>query len=155
MFLGSGQDKFGIGGRFFECFEESIESSWTQHVYLIDDVYFILTRLWGNVDLFHQFANVVNRGVGSGIELKDVHGSRFVEATTRYTFVAGFLFGSEIGAVDGFGQNTGTRGFPHTTSTAKKKGLRKLSCANGILQCSGDMRLSNDTFKSSGTVLTC
>ena len=66
------QDKDGMTGWFFQRFQESVESRSGQHVYLVDDIYFIFSYLGRNTHLFHQLADIVNGVVGCGIQFMDV-----------------------------------------------------------------------------------
>ena len=63
MFLGGGEDKLRIGRRFFQGLKEGVEGSTRQHVYLIDDIHFILAYLRRDAHLFDKGAYIVNAAV--------------------------------------------------------------------------------------------
>ena len=72
MLLRSSQNEDGVAWRFFQRFQESIESRGRQHVYLIDDIYLIFTYLGRNAYLLYQLANIVYGVVGRGIQFMNI-----------------------------------------------------------------------------------
>ena len=72
MLLRRSQDKDSMTGRFFQRFQERIESRCRKHVHLVDDIYLILTNLRRDAYLLHQLANVIYRIVGSSIEFVNI-----------------------------------------------------------------------------------
>ena len=72
MLLRSSQNEDGVAWRFFQCFQESIESRGRQHVYLIDDIYLIFTYLGRNAYLLYQLADIVYGVVGRGIQFMNI-----------------------------------------------------------------------------------
>ena len=72
MLLRRSQDKDSMTGRFFQRFQERIESRCRKHVHLVDDIYLILTNLRRDAYLLHQLANVIYRVVGSSIEFVNI-----------------------------------------------------------------------------------
>ena len=72
LLLRRSQDKDSMTGRFFQRFQERIESRCRKHVHLVDDIYLILTNLRRDAYLLHQLANVIYRVVGSSIEFVNI-----------------------------------------------------------------------------------
>jgi hypothetical protein len=64
--------KMAWAGRFFQRFEERVESRLAKHVHLVNDVDLEFALLWRKPHLIYQVADVVHRVVARGIKLKDV-----------------------------------------------------------------------------------
>jgi len=126
MFLGSRQNKQGMVRRFFQRFQERIESGRAQHVHLIDDEYFIFTDSRRNTHLIDQRTDIVYRVVGCCIQFMNVIGTLFVESLTGFALVAGFSIGSRSQTVDRLRKDSCTRSFSDTTRSAKQIGMSKL-----------------------------
>jgi hypothetical protein len=56
--------------------------------------------------------------------------------------------------VEGFGKNTGNRGFSNPTRSNKEISLRKLLRANGILKRLDNSTLTNDILESLGAIFS-
>ena len=72
VLLGSSQNKNGVGGRFFQRFQEGVESRLRQHVNLVNDVYFIISRLGRIANLIDQIPDVFHGVIGSRIQFVDI-----------------------------------------------------------------------------------
>jgi hypothetical protein len=140
VLLGRGQNEDRIGRRLLQGFEECVEGRVGQHVHLIDDVYLVHAELRRIAHLIDEIANVLNRIVGSGVELVDVE--RIAPAFSR---------GVKI--VDEPGQNPGTGGFSHTARAAEKHGLGRLSAVHGVLKGRGDVLLPDHLLEPFRAVL--
>ena len=154
MLLRCSQNENGMAGRFFQCLQEGVESRGRQHVYLVNDIHFILTYLWRNTHLFHQLANIVYRVVGRRIQFMNVVRALLVESDTRLTFVAGFAICRKIHTVDGLGKNTCTSSFTHSARSAEQISMRQFLGGDSIFQCSGQCPLPHDRLKGGRTILT-
>jgi hypothetical protein len=154
MLFGSSQNENGMAWRFFQRFQESVESGLRQHVNLVDDVNAVMPDLRGNANLVSQITDVVNRVIRSGVEFMDIVGAIAIERFARFALIAGFNLGAQILTVDGFGKNTGTGCFPYPTRSAKQIGVRKLAVFNCIFQRRGNRGLSNNGLKSIGSVFS-
>ena len=123
-------------------------------MHLVDDVYFIFAASLGRVaHLFHQRANVFNRVVGSRVQFMHVERGVFLEGHARGAHPTRLNVGRQVGAVDGFGQNTGTGGFAYAAGAAKQERLGQVLALDGVLQGGGDVLLPYHAAKSGGTVL--
>ena len=132
MLFRCGKDEDGMMRRFFQCFQKSIEGGLRQHVDLINDIYLVLADLWRDTYLLNQRTDIFYRVVAGGIQLMYVVRTLFVECQTRLTLIAGFAFGSGGLAVDGFGKDTCTRCFSHSTRSAEQVGMCQLAGGNSI-----------------------
>ena len=72
MLLRRSQNKDCMTRRFFQRFQERIESRCREHMHLVDDICLILTNLWRDAYLLHQLANVIHRVIGSSIEFVNI-----------------------------------------------------------------------------------
>ena len=67
VFFRSGKDENRMGRRLFQGFQKCIECIGTEHVHLINDVYFVFACLWSKADLFNQVTDVINRIIARSI----------------------------------------------------------------------------------------
>lgn len=155
VFLGGGEDEFGIRWRLFKGLEERVESVFAQHVDLVDDIHLVVADLWRDAHLVNEAADVVNRIVGGGIEFVDVERSVVVESAARFAFVAGFEVFGWMQAVDGLGHDACASGLAHATRTAKQEGLGQSVVADGVFQCVGNRALTHDGVESHWPVFSC
>lgn len=142
MLFGGCQDKDGVFRRFFQGFEEGVEGRLRKHVYLVDDVDFVLAYLWGYAYLVDKVTDIVYRVIGSRIELENIKGEILV-----------FPFSAVL--VDFFRQNTGASGFANASGATKKKGLGQVVVLYGIGKGVGNGLLPNNILEGLGSVLAC
>ena len=133
MFFGGGKNEYGMTGRLFQRFQESIESGSRQHMYLVNDIYLVFTYLRRDTYLLYQLADVVHGVVGCGIQFMNVVRTLFIESCTRFTLVTGFSLCRGSHAVYSFGKNTCASSLSNATRTAEKIGVRQFACGDGIL----------------------
>src|SRR4051812_41653221 len=88
MLFGGRQYKDGIVRRFFQRFQEGVESCLRQHVHLIDDVYLIAAGLGWYAHLLYQAADIINRIIRSGIQLVNIERTAVLERYTRMAHAA-------------------------------------------------------------------
>jgi hypothetical protein len=139
VFFRGGQDENGVGRRFLQGLQKSVESRLTEHVDLVNDVDFVPTHLGGKPHLINEVADVVYRVVRRRIQLKDIE--------------RGIVQGLAIFRVDGPGQNARAGGFAHTPRTRKEQRLGQVILADGILLRIRNVALTHHCFKGLGTVL--
>ena len=72
MLFSSGKDKYGMAGRFFQCFQKSVESGSRQHVHLVNDVYLVFAYLGRDTYLFYQLPDIVYGIIGCSIQLVNI-----------------------------------------------------------------------------------
>ena len=67
--LGGRQDEDGVGGRLFERLQKRIEGAVREHMHLVHDIHFILSRNGRILHLFAKVAHLVDAVVGGGVDL--------------------------------------------------------------------------------------
>ena len=72
MLFGSGKDENGMMRRLFQGLQKSIEGSLGQHVYLVNDIYFIFADLRRDTYLLYQRTDVFYGVIAGGIQLMNV-----------------------------------------------------------------------------------
>ena len=98
---------------------------------------------------FHVLAkrpDLLDAAVRGSVDLKHIHGISLLDLLTGNTLTAR-LFRGALLAIQGLGQNTCSRGFPHATGPREKKALRNTFLADRVLQGRGDGLLPHDLFK--------
>ena len=130
-------------GRFLQGLEEGIESGIGEHVYLVNDIYLILTYLGRDTHLFDERTDTLYTIVRSGIEFKDIE-SEVVISVRR----GGFL-------IDLLCQDTGTSSLTHSTRPCEEQRLRQVIIGDGIFQGVGDGLLSYHIHKGLWTIFAC
>ena len=155
MLLGSCQNENSMVRRFFQRFQESVESGSRQHVHLVDDKHFVFAYLRRYPHLVDERAYIVHRVVRGGIELDDVVRTLFVESSARFAFVAGFSRFGRVETVDCFSENTGTRSFPYAARAAKQISMSEFVRVDRIFQSLCQCFLSYDRTERRWSVFSC
>ena len=138
MLLGSCQNENSMVRRFFQRFQESVESGSRQHVHLVDDKHFVFAYLRRYPHLVDERAYIVHRVVRGGIE-----------------FVAGFSRFGRVETVDCFSENTGTRSFPYAARAAKQISMSEFVRVDRIFQSLCQCFLSYDRTERRWSVFSC
>ena len=138
----------------FQRLQEGVEGSRGEHVYLVNDEHLVFAYLWWDACLFHQCLDVLHGVVGSSIQLKDVKRALFVERLTALTVFASLSGLCGIHTVNGFGEDTGTGGFSHTSGTAEEVGVSEFSALYRILQRGGQRLLTDHRIKRGRSVFS-
>jgi hypothetical protein len=154
LFSGS-QNKNSVGRGLFQGFQEGIKGGRAEHMNLVYHIYFVPARLGYKSHLLYQVADILYRIIGSGIQLKIIHGSPIVKRGAALAFITGFPFFGWLFTIDGLGQDTGTGGFTHPSRSAKQKGMCQLLVYDRIAKRCGNMRLPHNGVKSLGPVFSC
>ena len=74
MQLGGSQNEQNMLRRLLECFEQRIERTDGQHVYLIDDIDSVFSFCRRILHLFPDITDIFHAIIGSRIDLHYVHG---------------------------------------------------------------------------------
>ena len=134
----SGEDKFHMRGRLFQCFEQRVESVGRQHVNLIDDVNFV-TRGGGAIgDRINDFANIADTGAAGSIHLHHIYmapfhdGCAMFTAPTRIDGWPARAIGAD--AIHALGNDARSGGFASSTNTGHHEGLGDTIGLKGITQ---------------------
>jgi hypothetical protein len=80
---------------------------------------------------------MLNAIVAGSIKLKDIQRALLGKRLTALALATGITIRSRIGTVDYLGKNTRTGSLTHTTRTAEKIRMGKLSTCHSILQSRG------------------
>ena len=151
MDFGGGEDKFYVGGRFFEGFEECVKGLGGEHVNFVDDIDFEFSAGGSIGDAIAQFFDFVNAAIGGAVDFENV------EATALFDFFANIVVGVEVGfgalgAVEGFGEDAGGGGFTDATGTNKKKGVGETTLGDGVGEGADDVVLADEFGKGARAV---
>ena len=120
-----GQNKHHVFRRFFKRFQESIECRGGEHVHLVDYKHPVASVGRRHLHLVGQRPYIIHTIIGRGIKLDDVERTALVKVAARVAAIAGFAFGSAVGAIDCLGKNARARGLAHTTRAAEQIGMCK------------------------------
>jgi len=154
MLLRCGQDENGKRRWFFQCFQECVEGRLRKHVYLIDDVDFVLPCLWWIADLFYQGTDVFYRIIGSSIEFIDIKGTMIVKASAGGAGIARFCICCNLVAIDCFCQDAGTSCFAYPSGATKQKSLCQVFIFDGIFECCSNVGLPHHMVKNSRAIFS-
>ena len=151
MDFGGGEDKFYVGGRLFEGFEECVKSFGGEHVNFIDDIDFEFSPGGSVGDAIAQFFDFVDAAVGGAVDLEDI------EAAALFDFFTNIVVGVEVGfwalgAVKGFGKDAGGGGFTDAAGTDEKKGVGEPTLGDGVGEGADDVVLADEFGKGARAV---
>lgn len=132
MFFGCCQNKYRVRRRFFQCFQEGIECRLRKHVNLIDDIDLVFAGLWRYAYLLGEASDIIYRVIRSSIQLMNIERITVAESAAGRTNAAGFIFGTDVLAIDRFSQDSRTGSLSYTTRPAEQKGLGELIIADGV-----------------------
>ena len=141
MFLRSCKNEDGIGRRFFQCFQEGIESLGRQHMNLIDDIHLVFTHLRRDSYLVDQMTDILHRIITRGIQFKDIEGVILV-------WIAPIL------GVNHFGQNPSASCLSNAPRTRKQKGLSQFIVVDFMHQRLSHLVLTDHIFERGWTILS-
>ena len=137
VLLRGGQNEHRVRRRLLQGFQKRIERRLTQHVYLVDDVHFVLALLGRDANLIDDASDVLHLVVGGRVKLKHVERHRLV---------------LHVKSVDGPGKNPRRRGLPHSSRPAEQIGLSDLPRRNALLQRLRDARLPHHGIPGLGPI---
>src|SRR5687768_6051056 len=140
--------------RLFQRFKERVKSRGAKHMNLVDNIHFVLSELRRKPYLVNKVPDVINRVVGSRIELVHVQRGAGVKRNAGLALIAGLALGSEGAAVDRLCEDARAGGFPYTAGSAKEVSLRQLPVKYGVFQGRSNMTLPHHGAKMLWPVLT-
>ena len=82
------EDEKDLRRRLLQCLEECVERFRRQHVYLVDDVDFIISRRRCELHRLAQVANLINAAIGCRVDLEHVHRRSVTDAAAGGTHTA-------------------------------------------------------------------
>ena len=147
VLLGGAEYEDGIGRRFLQSLEESVERRLAEHVDLVDDIHAVVADLRRYLHLLHQGLDVLDAVVGGGVELVDTIRAALGEGDAGLALSARLHICSGMHAVDGLGEDARGAGLAHPARAAKEIGVGQLPAENGILERAGYVILSDQGFE--------
>lgn len=103
---------------------------------------YLETAVGGKVlDVLPQFADIVHAGIGSAVDLEHVHRIADGYLLAGRADVTRFR-GRPTLAIQGFGQYSGSAGFPYSACAGKQEGMGYTPGINGVFQCLADVLLA-------------
>ena len=120
--VGGGEDEFDVLGRLFQRFEHGVERGFGEHVHFVDDIDFVFAGSGRVLGVFQHFADVVDAGVGGGVDFEQIHEAAGVDVAAGLALAAGFAFVRSF-AVEAFGKDAGDGGFAHAAGAGEQVGV--------------------------------
>ena len=102
-------------------------------MHFVDDIDFVFAGGGRVLGVFQHFSDVVDAGVGRGVDFQQVYKPPCVDVAARLALAAGFAFVRGF-AVQAFGQDAGDGGFAHAASAGEQVGVVQAAFAQGVLQ---------------------
>ena len=131
--VGGGEDEFDVFGWLFQRFEHGVERGFGEHVHFIDDIDFVFAGGGRVLGVFQHFADVVDAGVGGGVDFEQVYKPPGVDVAAGLALAAGLAFVRGF-AVEAFGEDAGDGGFAHAPRAGEQVGVVQAAFAQGVLQ---------------------
>ena len=145
--VGRRQNKFHMLRRFFQRFEHGIERAFRQHVHFINDIDFVFACGRRVLGVFQYLADIVDTGIGSGIDFQQIDVTSCVNLRTTFTYAARLaVFG--MSAIKAFRQNTRNRGFAHPARAREQISMMQTAFVKCIAQSFDNVFLSDQIGKS-------
>ena len=141
--VGGGEDEFDVLGRLFQGFEHGVERAFGEHVHFVDDVDFVFASGRGVLGVFEYFADIVDAGVGGGVDFEQVDEAAGVDVAAGLALAAGFAFFG-VFAVEAFGEDAGDGGFAHAARAGEQVGVVQAAFFQGVAQGFDDVFLSDE-----------
>lgn len=149
--FGGGKDKFYVGGRFFEGFEEGVEGFVGEHVDFVDDIDFKFSAGGGVGNAVAEFFDAFDSAIGSAIDLENVEAATFLDLFADIVVGVEIGFGA-LGAVEGFGEDAGGGGFADAAGADEKKGVGEAAFGDGVGEGADDVVLADEFGKGARAV---
>ena len=133
--IGGGQHKHHPRWRFFEGLEQGVEGGGREHVALVDHVDLPAGLHRCKAGAFDQLSDVVDAGVGGGVNLDHIEGVARGDACTELTAAAGLGRGAAAAdAVERAGQDPGARGFASAAGPAQQVSRSNPAAGQGVAE---------------------
>ncbi len=153
--LGGGENEDDPRRRLLENLEQRVPRFPREHVGFVDDVDLVASRAAGGVHrAFPQLARVVDTPIARRVDLHDVEiGAAGPDALTRFALPARLAVVPARLAVQRHGQDTGGTRLPDAARARQQVSVRHAIAGDGPGQPRSDVRLSDEVFEPSWTVL--
>jgi hypothetical protein len=153
MGLCGGEEKFGLLGGLFECFEEGVEGLLGEHVHFVDDVDFVFAVAWGIADGLVDLPDVVDPSIGGAVDFDHVERLACRDFGARRALVARFEIGGGRLAVERFGKEAGECRLPDAARAAEEVGVGHFAESNGIFERCDSRFLTDNISKRLRAIL--
>ena len=141
-----------MGGWFLHNLEQCVEGAVREHVDLIDDIDLVPAVGRGVNRLIPQRADVVDSGVGGGVDLDHIEDTARLQPTADLALAAGIAV-ARGKAVDRFGEDLGTGGLAGSPRPGKEIGVADSAALDLIFQRSGTDSCPNTSPNTLGRYL--
>ena len=148
--FGRGKNKFYVGGRLFDGFQENVPRHFGKHVDFVDDIDLVLAAHRTGKDIFSQFTHGLRIVAAGGVDFDDIKRTLLRHGTAVFTLTAGFAVHRRK-AVECFGKNTGQSGFTDPPGTHKKIGVAGTVPGDRIAQRPHNVLLPHNISETAGT----
>ena len=136
------KDEFDVFGRLFQRFQHRVERAFGEHMHFVDDIDFVFAGGRRVLGVFQYFADVVDTGIGGGVDFQQVNVASGVDLRTALAHAARFAV-LRVFAVEAFRQNTGDGGFPHPARTGQQVGMVQAAFIQRVAQGFDDVFLTD------------
>ena len=120
--IGGGKDEFDVFGRLFQRFQHRVERAFGEHMHFVDDIDFVFAGGRRVLGVFQYFADVVDAGVGGGVDFQQINVASGVDLRTALAHAARLAV-LRIFAVQAFGENAGDGGFAYAARACEQVGM--------------------------------
>ena len=152
MLLGSSENKDSVGRRFFECFEQCIEGTGREHMYLVDDIDGVLTYLWRNAHFLNKCTYILDGVIGGRVEFVYIERALFVESEARFALVTSVVFWRRVKTVNCFSEDTRAGCFSDASWSAEEVSVSEVVLSDGVTQCLCKCVLTDHRFEGGGSI---
>ena len=148
---GRRKNEFNERWRLLQSFQESVKGVLGDLMDFVDNV--DLKPTFGGLvsDILDNLPNLVDTAIGSPVNFVNIHGTPVEDLAALRALVAGVRRRAFL-AIEGFGQNTRCRGFPHTPHAGKQIGVGDPARRHSVTQNPCDMILAGDLSKTLRTL---
>ena len=151
--IGRREEELHMRRGLFQRLEQRIESRCREHVNLVDDVDFVLTRGWRKLGRIAQLTDLVHAVVRSTVDLQYVQGAPLGDFLHPRVGLVKLNAGS-TGAIERLGKDARQGGLACATRTTEEIAMCDPPKTNGIGQGGGHMFLPHHVCKTLGTVFS-
>ena len=120
--LRGGQNEQQVLRRLLQNFQQGVEGSDGQHVYLVDDIHPFFQHGGGIDRLLPQCTHLIHAVVGGGVQLRHIQQRAAVDAAAGVALTAGRAVDGVL-AVDGLGQYPGAGGLSGAAGAGEEIGV--------------------------------
>ena len=151
--VGGGEDELDVVGGLFEGFEQGIEGRGAEHVDFVDDVDLEAAAGGSEGGVGAELADVVDAGVGGGVDLDAVDIVAGGDAKAGIAGEAGGGGGAVSGvAVECLGEDSGGAGFAYAACSAEEVAVGDSAGGDGVLEGAGNGFLADEVVEGCGAI---